>query len=376
MNSDMLRNILDATRLTRAGQLVEATNLLRRSLDGTSAARAAGLWPGAARSAARHAPCNPPTIDGALAPDEPAPSRTGTDVAHKEGLFISAVHAGAAGRLAYRLYIPSGYHGQPVPLVIMLHGCSQSPEDFAAGTRMNEAAEAQTCLIAYPSQTKGANASKCWNWFSTGHQTRDRGEPALIAGITRDVMQRYGADPRRVYVAGMSAGGAAASIMGAVYPDLYAAVGVHSGLPCGAAHDVSSALAAMRQGSRPPAATDDGRAGAVIPSIVFHGDRDTTVHPDNADAIIARSHIEEALTTRTEHGQVRHGRSYDVTRYARRSGQVVLEQWVVHGSGHGWSGGSSNGSYTDPKGPDASTEMLRFFLQHSNNVAPVPGSPG
>jgi poly(hydroxyalkanoate) depolymerase family esterase len=254
----------------------------------------------------------------------------------------------------------------------MLHGCSQSPDDFAAGTCMNEVAEEQVFLVAYPAQAPSANASKCWNWFSTSEQQRDRGEPSLIAGITRQIMCDFSVAPGRVYVAGLSAGGAAAAIMGATYPDLYAAIGVHSGLACGAARDVPSAFAAMRQGGLPAAgaARRNSGPGRAVPTIVFHGDGDTTVNPVNGDQVISQSRAAADLRTSVSRGVAPGGISYTRTTDTDESGLAVLEQWVLHGVGHAWSGGSSAGSYTEPRGPDASREMIRFFLQHPTKAAP------
>jgi poly(hydroxyalkanoate) depolymerase family esterase len=276
--------------------------------------------------------------------------------------FGEHVFANQAGSRAYKLYVPSGYKEQTLPLVVMLHGCTQSPDDFAAGTRMNDLAEEGTFLVAYPAQAQSANISKCWNWFSPADQQRDKGEPSLLAGITSQVMHDFRVDAERVYIAGLSAGGAAAAIMGATYPDLYAAIGVHSGLACGAASDIPSAFTAMRQG-RSGVGTAIGRAGRVIPTIVFHGDRDTTVNPINGDQVIAQSKSPTELRTAVTTGEAPGGLRYTCTVQTDENGQSILEQWVLHGAGHAWSGGSTEGSYTEPRGPDASREMMRFFLQ-------------
>lgn len=246
-----------------------------------------------------------------------------------------------------------------MPLIVMLHGCTQSADDFAAGTRMNHFAEQQGFLVAYPQQPTNANTSKCWNWFNPKDQQQDQGEPSLIAGITRQIMQEYHADPKRIYIAGLSAGGAAASIMAAVYPELYAAVGIHSGLACGSAHDLPTALSAMKQGAT---GKKCHKMSAIVPTIVFHGDKDRTVHPSNAEHILKQLHDGEERSV--ERGQIPGGYRYSRTRYHNHMGENKHEQWVIHGAGHAWSGGSPNGSYTDPKGVDASKEMVRFFLEH------------
>jgi poly(hydroxyalkanoate) depolymerase family esterase len=273
--------------------------------------------------------------------------------------FEERTFANEAGQRRYKVYVPSGCEGRACPVVVMLHGCTQSPDDFAAGTRMNDVAEEQTFLVVYPAQDRSANAQRCWNWFSPSDQRREGGEPALIAGITRAVIDEFAADSARVYVAGLSAGGAAASVLAVTHPDLFAAVGIHSGLPCGAAKDVPSAFAAMKSG----AAT--GPRGSRVPTIVFHGDADRTVNPVNGDRIAAQA-AHDAATNET----VTEGRSPGEIAYTRTvrsdaSGRAMLEHWVLHGVGHAWSGGSPAGSYTEPRGPDASREMVRFFLKHA-----------
>ena len=314
----------------------------------------------------------PPGLPDTLGPGFTRPTRTpAAGASLPEGAqCLARTFANPAGTRPYKLFVPSGYRGQPVPLVIMLHGCTQSPDDFATGTRMNEAAEQQTILVAYPGQTAAGNAQKCWNWFSPDDQLRGAGEPSIIAGITRQIMQDYAVDRRRVYVAGLSAGGAAASVMADTYPDLYAAIGVHSGLACGAARDLPSALAAMRGGG---AARSAGAAGRRhVPAIIFHGDRDTTVNPRNADAVAGQSAGEGNTRAQVQTGQTSGGRSYTRTIHLDGSGAPLSEQWLIHGAGHAWSGGSPAGSYTDPLGPNATHEMLRFFGEHPH-AGPAPG---
>ncbi len=303
---------------------------------------------------------------------QPAPVYT-PEIVPEGGKFIEAAYSNSAGTRAYKLYIPGGYHGQVLPLVVMLHGCTQSPDDFAAGTRMNLIAEEQACLVVYPAQPSEANAAKCWNWFRPSDQRRGHGEPSLIEGITRQIMSDYSVDPQRIYIGGLSAGAAAAVVMGATYPDVYAAIGVHSGLACGAANDIASAFAAMRQGelsgfSRSGDMSAPLGHGSVVPTIVFHGDRDTTVHPRNGDHVIAQKWTTN-LQKQVHRGRVPGGHAYTRTIHTDASGRAMLEHWEIHGAGHAWSGGSSAGSYTDPRGPDAAREMLRFFLEHPSPPA-------
>jgi poly(hydroxyalkanoate) depolymerase family esterase len=401
LKQDMVR---EATRLTRAGQLVEATALLQRMLRGESAPDATSRSTGRIALAGRE----PPIIDAKANPVEEtdrahlarattaqprmlrtlldrtkassglaipgvirrAPPSTADIVPEGGARLIEGTYSNPAGSRAYRLFIPSRYQGQPLPLVVMLHGCTQSPDDFAAGTRMNFIAEEQTCFVVYPAQRSEANQSKCWNWFRTADQQRGKGEPSLIAGITRQIMRDYSVDPKHVYVGGLSAGAAAAAIMGATYNDLYAAVGIHSGLACGAATDMPSAFAAMRQGGGPGRRViSDG--GSPVPTIVFHGDRDMTVHPNNGDQILEQSIRTTSTQKQVHRGQVAGGHAYTRTVHTGASGRGIVEHWNIHGAGHAWSGGSPAGSYTDPRGPDATREMLRFFLEHS-----LPQQPG
>jgi len=284
------------------------------------------------------------------------------------GAFVTRVYSCEAGTRTYKLYVPTAYAGESderVPLIVMLHGCTQDPDDFAAGTRMNALAEQHGFLVAYPAQAPQANVSKCWNWFRAQDQARGSGEPALLAGITREVTAQFRIDERRIFVAGLSAGAAMAVVLGATYPELYAAVGVHSGLPYASAHDVPSAFAAMHGAGSTHDAARRADRGPVVPTIIFHGDRDSTVNAANADAIVAQSRAAlpdgSDLQVAVTRGEVPGGHAYTRTVLADGANQPVVEQWVVHGAGHAWSGGDASGTFTDASGPDASAEMIRFF---------------
>jgi poly(hydroxyalkanoate) depolymerase family esterase len=351
-------NMLEATRLTREGRLAEAMALIRRGL-------------GAETGPAPAAPIADDIID--LVPEtvtwssslraKPAAPRPSADRPARSapGQFVSRSFSNEAGSRAYKLYVPKSVHAAPMPLVVMLHGCTQSADDFAAGTRMNQLAEEMGFIVIYPEQSQTANSSRCWNWFEPAHQKRDAGEPSIIAGITRQVMRDQPVDASRVYIAGLSAGGAAAAVMGAAYPDLYAAVGVHSGLALGSASNLVSALSAMQgQGAQRRPRAPQSHA---VPTIVFHGDADRTVHPANGDAVIAAV-AAKGLKVSTDQGHAPSGQSYTRATGTAADGRVMVEQWTIHGAAHAWSGGSTAGSYTDPRGPDASREMLRFFIMH------------
>jgi poly(hydroxyalkanoate) depolymerase family esterase len=294
----------------------------------------------------------------------PADSSAATAAADR---FERRSYRGAAGTLDYQLFIPAAATAG-MPLVVMLHGCSQSPKDFARGTRMNALAAEFGFLVAYPGQTSAANGQRCWNWFKPGDQQRDRGEPALIAGVTQDVIAHEAVDPARVYIAGLSAGGAAAAILAATYPELYAAVGIHSGVAYGAATDLSGALVAMHNGG---GASQRAAATSFVPVITFHGDRDPTVHEKNSRNIIAAASTAAGVTleTVTTEGISAGGRGFTNAMSADVAGRILIEQWTVHGAGHAWAGGDASASYTDAKGPDASREMLRFFMTHRLNAS-------
>ena len=372
MNETLQNLMREATRLTRAGNLNDATRLIQRALGNDKRAPTPPVQTPPLPSPACASPI---VLDGCVFEvanaDTEVAEQAQPEVSRPSmpwratslpGEFVDGSHSHSALTRQYKLYIPAGANGDSLPLVVMLHGCTQNADDFAAGTGMNELAKAKGFYVLYPEQSTPANPQRCWNWFKHNHQARGRGEVALLASMTMEVIKQNGIDPRRVYIAGLSAGGAMAAIVAAAYPEIYAAVGVHSGLAVGAAGNVSEALAAMKSGAKD---IDLVSAISPVPTIVFHGDKDGTVHPRNGQQVIAT--FEAGSEKSVERGRSNHGQAFTRTRHLKTDGNCA-ELWVLHGAGHAWSGGSAKGSYTDPSGPDASTEMLRFFSEH---VKPV-----
>ena len=417
MNDTTAELMREALKLTQAGRLDEATAAIQRALHGAAPATAPVTSPAdpsradgaVVESTAHLAPVLPagdvqsqtrptrPIHAERDVPTSPA-SDAGVDAPRapwRPGLAESAANGAADARdgaggftggkythelqtRAYKLFTPPGAAGRALPLVVMLHGCTQDPDDFAAGTGMNEHAAEQGFFVLYPAQSRRANSSLCWNWFMHEHQQRGSGEPALLAGMTRAVIEQHGIDVRRVYIAGLSAGGAMAAIVAAAYPEMFAAVGVHSGLPRGAAIDMAGAFGVMKNGVAGPGPHARARrvgmvlpeaqaAGMPVPTIVFHGDADRTVHPRNGEQVIAAvlggaTGAGGAMADTVEQGVSAQGRRYTRSSHSSDAGDALAEHWLVHGAGHAWSGGHASGTYTDASGPDATREMLRFFF--------------
>ena len=410
INEGFLAKIHEATQILKTEGAMAATAAIQRALHGDTAQGSTMSqpdWTSFLPKPEELRDINPPYVSAADSSTQATPDmlaklrkfspskwadslaeQTIVDVEVKEpvdlvgkGRYLSGSCTNHAGTRAYKLYIPSSYKGQALPLVVMLHGCTQHPDDFAAGTGMNAVAENNNCFVVYPAQTQAANGSHCWNWFNASDQQRDKGEPSIIADITREIIREYKIDTSRIYVAGMSAGGAMATVMGATYPELYAAVGIHSGVPYAVAHDMPSAFAAMKNRKAKAAAQEATTTaktpppfGNTMPVIVFHGDSDSTVHPCNGDQVLAQcvptadAMPRQDANIKVEKGAVPNGRTFTKTILYDAQGKAIAEKWIVHGAGHAWSGGSSNGSYTDPLGPNAAREMLRFFYMHAKKV--------
>jgi poly(hydroxyalkanoate) depolymerase family esterase len=377
MNHDFIAAMRRAALVVRKGDVVGATQSIQEALNGAQTEAA----PPDDRNRAGHVPqrerrplaevlqlLRKGRLEGGIVPalSGGMGSATGRGPNVAEGAeYRAETFAGPAGTRAYKLYVPASARGMPRGLLVMLHGCRQDPDDFATGTRMNEAAEASGIIVAYPAQTGTANPSSCWNWFNPADQIRDSGEPSIIAGITRDVVAKYDVPASRVFVAGLSAGGAMAAVMAETYPELYSGVGIHSGLPYRAASDVVTAFAAMR-GEAPTSAPNLQRGAAPaspVRTIVFHGSADQTVSPANARRIadVTGRRFTNG-TLHTEAGASDGGRTYTRTTIRDGGGATAAEFWIIDGAGHAWSGGHPDGSFTDPRGPDSSAEMMRFFL--------------
>jgi poly(hydroxyalkanoate) depolymerase family esterase len=300
-------------------------------------------------------------------PSKSKPSRLSESISRIKrpapGTFIDASFTSAEGTLAYKLYTPEGSARRKLPLVVMLHGCKQSAAQFAAGTGMNTLADEVGFLVLYPQQSASANIARCWNWHRPGDQMRGGGEPAMVAALTREIIKTCKADSAKVYIAGISAGGAAAGIIGAAYPELYVAVGIHSGVPRGNVTTVLGAMHAMRTGAHSSRTSIVKSRPKPLPTIVFHGDRDSVVHPANAKGFLAdmAQYGPEPIAFPPDQGS-KGGREFIRTQYRDSGGAILLENWEIRGGQHAWSGGSLAGSYADPAGPDASREMARFFL--------------
>ncbi len=270
------------------------------------------------------------------------------------------------GSSRYKLYTPpiAAESQRKLPLVVMLHGCTQSPDDFARGTGMNALAREQGFYVLYPEQPDNRGLQRCWSWFHRNHQQPGRGEPAIIAGMTRAMLEKHAIDPERVYIAGLSAGGAMAALVARLYPELFAALGVYAGMAPGAASGMFTAMMAMRRGGR---SIVFPYTESCVPLIVFQGDVDKVVHPSNAQHLIAACVAPDAQATSKRF----RANSRDVTRtvYRDADGALLAESWLVHGCAHAWCGGHAGGSYTDPLGPNATAEMVRFFAQQVRKPA-------
>ncbi|MDO9527378.1 MAG: PHB depolymerase family esterase [Gemmobacter sp.] len=385
---------LTRARLTRAGNAGSATSAMQRAIGGAMArsvvASLSVLAPGKPKPATKPRKSKAKMPRKGTSPKSPSADRRLSVVLRqlraakaampgpfllsgqagpskhpaipKGARYLERTHTSSAGARDFKLYLPARHPGGPKGLIVMLHGCSQDPDDFAIGTNMNTIAQKHGLAVAYPAQTRSHNAASCWNWFAPANQSRGAGEPAVIAGIARGLMREFDLERHQVFVAGLSAGGAMAVILADTYPDVFAAAGVHSGLARGAANNLLTALSAMRSGGTPdqPAASRRKGAAQSMRRIIFHGDADDTVHPSNAAQIVARA-VGRRTPDRVGPSSAA-GRDYVRSEYQLPDGTVDLELWQLTGAGHAWSGGKAGGTYTDPEGPDASAEMVRFFL--------------
>lgn len=375
LKKSFMQTMRKAALLTGMGKLVDASRLMQRSLLGAVLqARPQVQAETKAPAGREHTPAAndpqvaeyPPQVIIMPPPQRPAGDSVTPAPTHKAS-FTNHQFVFEADTYPYRLYIPSAIavdacKAERMPLVVLLHGCKQDALDFSNGTAMNALADKYHAMVLYPEQITRANAMRCWNWFEPGHQQAARGEPGMIAALTQKIVQKHAADPERVYIAGLSAGGAMAAVMAALYPDIFAAVGVHSGLAAGAANDVMSAFGAMRSGAK-------GSKQPILPTIIFHGTADKTVHPDNSnhitEAALAGLSTAGLKLVKTTSSMTHNGvEKTECVVYSTNDGKPYIENWRIDDGAHAWSGGDAAGSYTDPDGPSASAAMLAFFLRH------------
>ena len=374
MNFRMRTAMRDALALVRKSNVAAATSIIRAALS-RGLTKADDRRPAALRAskqlsstpAAERKPLG--EVIKTLRDGRSAFLRKGSGSAAKaskrpggEGDFTSRAYTFEGQSLSYMLYVPPHKAGRDLSLVLMLHGCTQNPQDFAVGTQMNSLADEFGLIVAYPEQPRTANSSGCWNWFDGKHQKHGTGEPAMLAGLAKSLAREFNIGATRVFAAGLSAGGAMAEILASTYPREFAAVGIHSGLPYGAANSVMSAFGAMKGTTRMmrPASAKVDRG---IRRIVFHGASDATVHPSNGERILDGTRQLSNTAHETETTTEINGRSVTRILLKNDKGHAMAEHWVVTGGGHAWFGGNRHGSYTEAKGPDASREMVRFFLE-------------
>lgn len=360
----MKRSIL--ANMRRMRRIINPTNLTKvsRSLQAgiSDLVIANALAPITALTPLKFTSITPKAIAGKRSHGSVLKQNSGTTPRIPKGAeYLTRRHRSVTGSRGYKLYLPASQPKHPKGLIVMLHGCGQTPDDFAVGTHMNGLAEKNGLAIAYPGQTRRSNVASCWNWYKPINQRRGTGEAALLASLARKLQREFSIGQSATFVAGLSAGGAMAAILVDVYPDVFAAAGIHSGLTRGAAHSTMSAISAMRSGGEENRMVVATALPAEVRRIVFQGDADTTINPSNAPMIVAAALGDDAVPTKVTSRSVQ-GRGYVRSEYAGQDGVVLVELWMIEGAGHAWSGGRKAGSYTDSTGPDASAQMVRFFL--------------
>ncbi|AWH53533.1 PHB depolymerase esterase [Stenotrophomonas sp. ESTM1D_MKCIP4_1] len=299
------------------------------------------------------------------------------------GHWDFGVYGNVYGAREYQVWVPANYQpSQPLPLLLVLHGCVTGPNLMGEASGFNDVADTEGFIVVYPRQNVTANPMRCWNFPLPVNQARGSGEPSILAGIVDEVKAGYAVDPRRVYVTGISAGGAMTATMLACYSDVFAAGAIHAGGMYKGATTVSGSAYALLAGSI-YSPDSNGRLAwqcsgspkpRPLPVLVFHGSADSTVNPINGQQAVRQflqtndladdgldNDSVKYVPTSTYQGQVPGGRSYTVDTYAY-NGRVLAQHYVVQGMGHAWSGSQTGLPFTDAQGPDA-TLITWLFLK-------------